>query len=1124
MSVLPAIQRRYDLTDAPVLLNGMQAITRLLIDQAASDKAAGLKTAGFVSGYRGSPLGGLDMELKRAARFLDGANIRFQPGINEDIAATSVWGSQQANAFGGAKYDGVFGLWYGKGPGLDRSGDAIKHANAWGVSEHGGVLAVVGDDHGAKSSSLAHQSEGVLIDACIPVLHPASIAEIVEYGLYGYALSRFSGLWVALKLTASVADTAALAACHPQTFRRPEFPSRDGRYIRWPDSPIAQEERLFEVKLPAARAFVSANPIDATIWQTPRDKQAIVCVGKAYNDVRAALDLLKIRSDDAAGLGLRLIKVGIVWPLDSERLRPLLGGVERVLVVEEKKSLVESALKQALFGRDGPKEIVGKRDQEGAPLLPQSGELDAEIVARAIAGFLAPVQRFELPKSLAVRTPHLRTPYFCAGCPHNQSTKAPKGSIAIGGIGCHSMAMHMERDTIAYTQMGGEGASWIGQAPFSETAHVFQNIGDGTFFHSGSLGVRAAVAAGVNITFKILYNDAVAMTGGQAVDGPLSIGKVTQILRAEGVERIALVSDEVRRRAPPGTVDGVTLHHRDALDEVQQSLRETPGVSALIYDQVCAAENRRRRRRGLAPKPAQRVFINPDVCEGCGDCGIQSNCIAIQALATPRGTKRVIDQSACNVDASCLKGFCPSFVTVEGAAIERLRVRRIDTPLDRAAPPPIASSQCEQLPYRIVLAGVGGTGVVTLGAIIAAAALIDGRSASTYDMTGMAQKGGPVLSHVSIADRSHELHGGQIAPGSANLLIGCDLVVAASHEALRLLRPQSAAAVWNTHAAALGGFTRHSDAIAAPEPLAARIEGLLGADHCHAVAATELSEAVLNDTVGANLILLGAAWQQGLMPLSLEAIEEAINLNGVEIDANLAAFRLGRSAAYAKQEPASAEPLTYKSLMEANTDFLREYQDEPYSDRYLSVMTQLHQAEQSLRPGSERLSLIGARNLARLMAYKDEYEVARLHVSGDFLAALRKSGGRVRFHLAPPFMPGREAFAPNRPKKRTFGAWIIPLLAFLGQLRVLRGTRWDPFGWTRERRKERALIDEYIACLTRISAELDQFNYEAAIEWAQWPEPIKGYGPVKEIAIVRAEDDARRFEAAFTAAKNSSVS
>lgn len=1107
---------RYRLPHGPILISGTQALVRLLIEQAWADRARGIRTAGYVSGYRGSPLGGLDTELWRAKSHLAPLEIFFQPGLNEDLAATAVWGSQQANAIGQGRHDGVFGLWYGKGPGVDRSGDALKHANAWGTSPHGGVVAVAGDDHGAKSSSLAHQSEPALIDARMPVLHPADVADIVTLGRYGIALSRFAGLWTGLKVTAAVMDSAAIVT-RPTDDADWILPTTDGLsgmpHLRWPDDPVAQERRLIEVKLPAALAFLRSNPLNYIANFSGRDRIAILGVGKAWNDVCAALELLGLDAAALRALGIRLGKVVAIWPADPDRLIDLIGPATTVLVVEEKRALIERQVKEALFDRAAGRSVrvFGK----AGPLpLPETGELEPLQIARAIRVILGDDPRLRpLPELPSQAASSARTPYFCAGCPHNSSTRLPDGSIALGGIGCHSMAMSMDRGTIAYAQMGGEGATWIGQAPFSTTKHVFQNLGDGTFYHSGSLGIRAAVAAGVNITFKILFNDAVAMTGGQPVEGELTVARIVSLLRAEGVGRIVVLANDPSRHRALARDDGVTVDHRDALDRVQRSLRDTPGVSALIFDQACAAELRRRRKRGKAPRPKTRVYINPDICEGCGDCGIQSNCVAVQPLSTPFGTKRRIDQAACNVDLSCLKGFCPSFVTIDGAP-------NADGPLQPSVTPPLPEPVVPAITgaYRIMIAGIGGTGIVTVGALLMAAARIEGKAAASYDMTGMAQKGGAVVSHVALANEAAMITATAAPTASARLLIGCDPLVAAAHDVLARLDPVAGAAIWEVEAAATGAFTRKPNDAPATEPLDTAIRARVAPGMDWRLAARRVAEEGLGSAAGANLVLLGFAWQQGLVPLQRVSIEAAIRANAVAVDANIAAFALGRALVLS---PAPVDPGVHllepiDALIERHAVRLTAYQDAVYAARYRATIGDVRASEARVAPDTSALTRAVAENLGRLMTYKDEYEVARLWTAGDFLNRLPK--GRRRFHLAPPLLPGTDPFHPDRPRKRVFGAGTLQLFRILASLRRVRGTAFDPFGYGAERRRERALASDYAALAGRIAEGLTPQNYDAAVALARWPDQIRGFGPVKAAAIDVAQEARSALEADFACA------
>ncbi|HEX7968402.1 MAG TPA: indolepyruvate ferredoxin oxidoreductase family protein, partial [Stellaceae bacterium] len=902
---------KYTLDQGRIYLTGIQALVRLPMMQRQRDAAAGVNTAGFISGYRGSPLSGLDQNLWQAKRFLERNHIRFLPGINEDLAATAVWGSQQTNLFPEARYDGVFALWYGKGPGVDRTGDVFKHANATGTSRHGGVLVLAGDDHAAKSSTLPHQSEYGFIDASIPVLNPAGVQDILDLGLYGWALSRFSGCWVAFKAIAEAADSSASVEVDPgrvdivlpEDFKLPP----GGLNIRWPDyNALEIERRLREWKLPAVLAFARANRLDRVMLDSPRPRLGIVATGKSYLDVRQALADLGIDEALAAAIGLRLYKVGLVWPLEPEGIRRFAAGLEEILVVEEKRPVIEQQLKDILYDAAQRPRIVGKEDERGAPLLPATGELDPVRVARAIAqriqsfhtsprisdrlAFLGAKER----QLFGAKAPLERVPYFCSGCPHNTSTRVPEGSRATAGIGCHYMSIWMDRSTATYTQMGGEGVPWLGQAPFTDTPHIFANLGDGTYYHSGSLAIRAAIAAGANITYKILYNDAVAMTGGQPIEGHLTVPQITQQLAAEGVKRITVVTDEPDKYpSNAGFAAGVDIFHRERLDEVQRNLREAPGVSVLVYDQTCAAEKRRRRKRGQFPDPPKRVFINDLVCEGCGDCSKKSNCLSVVPVETEFGRKRAIDQSSCNKDYSCVEGFCPSFVTVHGGAL-----RKHHQPKDHEEIPPLPEPARPALgePYNILVAGVGGTGVVTIGALLGMAAHLEGKGCSVLDMTGLAQKGGAVLSHIRIARVPEDIHAVRITTGSAHLLLGCDIVVAAAPDGLGRLRDGASRAVINHHETITGAFTRDPDIAFPQSELSQQIAAAVGAGNADFIDATRLATALLGDAIATNLFLLGYAYQKGLIPLSGEAIERAIEMNGVAVEFNRRAFRWGRWA------------------------------------------------------------------------------------------------------------------------------------------------------------------------------------------------------------------------------------
>jgi indolepyruvate ferredoxin oxidoreductase len=1142
---------KYSLESGRVFLTGTQALVRLPMMQRRRDEAAGLDTACFVTGYRGSPLGGLDLAMNRARRFLEANRIHFQPGINEDLAATAVWGSQQAGLFGDAKHDGVFAMWYGKGPGVDRSGDAMRHGNLAGSSKLGGVLLIAGDDHTCKSSTTAHQTEYAFMDYGIPVLNPAGVQEFLDLGLYGWAMSRYSGCWVAFKTVAETVDSSAsvyvdphrVEIATPEDFEMPE----GGLNIRLADTPLQQEMRLHRYKLYAALAFARANRLNRTVIDSPRRRFGIVTCGKSYLDVRQALDDLGIDEAHAAEIGLSVYKVGMTWPLERQGIRHFAEGLEEILVVEEKRALVENQLKEQLYNWDErvrPR-VIGKFDEAGEWILPSADELTpariARVIARRIGRFYTSERirerlAFLEAKERALtghKPPIQRVPYFCSGCPHNSSTKVPEGSRALAGIGCHYMVQWMDRNTHTFTQMGGEGVTWVGQAPFSKTPHVFQNLGDGTYYHSGILAIRACVAANVNITFKILYNDAVAMTGGQPVDGPLDVPRLAHQLRAEGVGRIAVVSDEPEKYPTAGAFPpGATVHHRDALDRLQREMREIPGVTAIVYDQTCAAEKRRRRKRGLMPDPPKRVFINEAVCEGCGDCGTQSNCLSIQPVETEFGRKRAIDQSSCNKDFSCLKGFCPSFVTIHGG---RPRKRKAGTAGQEdgafAATLPTPALPVTAEPYGILITGVGGTGVVTIGALLGMAAHLEGKGCSVLDMTGLAQKGGAVFSHVRIADRPEDIHAVRIAAGGARLLLGCDIVVAGGFDALAKVQQGRTWSIINAHETMTGDFTRLPDLAFPGQRLQEVIAETTGRDRTVFVDGTRLATALLGDSIATNLFMLGYAFQKGLVPVSAEAIERAVGLNGVAVEANKQAFLWGRRAAH---DPAAVERIVAEADPEPEThriattldeivarriDFLTAYQDAAYAERYRALVDRVRRVEAEKARGRTGLAEAVARAYFKLLAYKDEYEVARLYTDRAFLERLHaqfEGEFRIEFNLAPPLLARRDPET-GHPQKRSFGPWMLTAFRMLSALKGLRGTRFDPFGYGAERKMERRLIAEYEDTVETLIAGLDHDKHALALEIAAIPEQIRGFGHVKQANAERAKRREAELLAAYRA-------
>ena len=1128
-----------------VFLTGIQALVRLVLTQRRRDLAAGHDTAGYVSGYRGSPLGGLDLQLDRAKPHLAQHHVVFQPGVNEDIAAAACWGTQQAELDGEGAYDGVFCLWYGKGPGVDRSGDALRHANLAGTSRLGGVVALLGDDHTCESSTTAHHSEYAMVDASIPVLNPAGVQEILDFGLYAFALSRYSGCWTALKCIHDTVEAAASVEIDPERVGivlpdEPVVPPQ-GLGIRWPDTPQEQEVRLYERKLEAVKAFCRANRLDRTVWDSQRAWFGVATTGKSYLDVRQAFEDLGIDEEAARRLGIRLYKVAMPFPLEPEGARRFAEGLETVLVVEEKRALIETQLKDVLYAMPGAPRILGKRDEADRALFPAAGRLDTNHIAveigrrllarggdSALAAQVAACVA-ELEAILSGGDPDpaalVRTPYFCPGCPHNTSTRVPEGSRALAGIGCHYLAQFMDRSTARYTHMGGEGASWIGEARFSKRGHVFQNIGDGTYFHSGLLSIRAAIAADVNVTFKILYNDAVAMTGGQPMDGPLTVPVVTRQMQAEGARRIVVVTDEPEKfGARSGLAPGTTVHHRRELDAVQRSLRDIAGVTVLVYDQTCAAEKRRRRKRGKYPDPPRRAFINPAVCEGCGDCGVKSNCVAVVPLETEFGRKRAIDQSSCNKDFSCVEGFCPSFVTVHGGTLRKgAGVSR-----DGAALPVLSEPALPGLdrPYGIIVTGVGGTGVITIGALLGMAAHLESKGCSVLDQTGLAQKGGAVVSHVRIAARPGDITTTRIAAGAANLVLGCDLVVTAGADTRATMRAGKTAVVVNTQETMTGDFTRDADLVFPADALMRGIERAAGPRRVDRVDATRIATALTGDAIATNLFMLGYAWQKGRIPLSAAAIERAIEINGVAVTANLSAFDWGRRTAAdrdAVQRQASpgvdvAPPRgreTLESIVEWREAFLADYQDAAYAGRYRAFVERVQAAERSRAKGMRGLAQAAARGYFKLLAYKDEYEVARLHAAPEFrrrIEAVFEGDYTLEFHLAPPLFARRDPTT-GEPRKARYGSWMMRVFGVLARLKGLRGTVLDPFGYTRERRRERGLIERYERVVSSLIDDLDHANHAIAIEIASLPDRIRGFGHVK----ARSIEDAGRREAELLA-------
>lgn len=1185
------LEHKYTRQEGRIYLSGVQALVRLPLMQRLRDQAAGLNTAGFISGYRGSPLGGFDLELWRARKHLEAAGVKFTPGLNEDLGATMVWGTQQTNLFPGAKVEGVYGMWYGKGPGVDRTGDVFKHANAAGTSKLGGVLALAADDHACRSSTLPHGSEGEFTSAMMPILNPAGVQDILDMGLIGWAMSRYTGRWVGFKTIAETVESSASVDVNPlalQIVTPDDFVMpAGGLNIRWPDPPMDQEMRLHQYAVKAAQAFARANRIDRIVVDSPNPRLGIITTGKSYLDVLQALEYLGLDARACADLGIRVYKVGMTWPLEPVGLRAFARGLDDILVVEEKHAFIESQMKESMYNWDGGKRpsIVGKYDENGEWILPSTGELTpariAGVIARRIQRFhdseqMQNVLRWMEEKESELALPRAafpRVPHYCSGCPHNTSTVVPEGSRALGGIGCHYMVTWMDRDTNTFTQMGGEGVTWCGQSAFTETEHVFQNLGDGTYFHSGSLAIRQSVAAGVNITYKILYNDAVAMTGGQPVDGTLSVPQIAHQVRSEGVHTIVLLSDDIakwnKRELFPSDVE---FHDRKELDAVQKRLRETKGVSVLIFDQTCATEKRRRRKRGKMVDPQKRVMVNTLVCEGCGDCGKKSFCVSVLPKETEFGRKREIDQSNCNKDYSCVNGFCPSFVTVEGGGLKK---KKGSSAKDRLADLPLPRLPALDQPWNILITGVGGTGVVTIGALLGMAGHLEGKGASVLDQTGLAQKGGAVTTHIRIAKTPDDIHAVRIAAGEADLVLGCDMVVVNDYWALSKIRAGRSQVVLNSYEAMPGTFTTRPDMQFPATDIVAAIKLALGEQDPHLVDATQLATALLGDAIAANLFILGYAWQRALVPISFEALMRAIELNGAAIEMNKTAFAWGRLAAIDPRAVAEAAGVTRKvptaaeatphdlphlkpgewegnewgatsapratrnedelrhlpagakadgdnvaflplddlrlsrsldELVARRVAFLTDYQDAAYAKRYSDFVAKVREAEQKRAPGSTDLAEAVARYFFKLMAYKDEYEVARLYTSGEFKRRLEQQFDgdyKLKFHLAPPLLAKKDA--QGRLIKQEFGPWVFTAFKWMAKLRKLRGGTFDIFGYTEERKMERRLIGEYEQTVGGLLDRLDGGNVDLAAEIAGIPEHIRGYGHVKEDHLHKAK-------------------
>jgi indolepyruvate ferredoxin oxidoreductase len=1176
-----ALDDKYVLAGGRALMSGTQALVRLPMLQKKRDVRAGLHTAGFVSGYRGSPLGGYDLALWQAKKHLAAHNIVFQPGVNEELAATAIWGTQQLELYPQSnKFDGVFGLWYGKGPGVDRCSDVFKHANMAGTSRHGGVIALAGDDHIAKSSSAAHQSDHIFKACGLPVFFPSSVQDILDMGLHAFAMSRFAGVWVGMKTIQEIVESTSSVWVNadrvniviPSDFSMPE----GGLHIRWPDAPLVQEARLMDHKWYAALAYVRANRLNYNVMAHANDRFGLIASGKAYNDTRQALHDLGLDPAVCAQLGIRLHKVNVVWPLEATITRDFAQGLQEILVVEEKRQVIEYQLKEELYNwrADVRPTVLGKFDEvDGdaltAPfggggggewsrpnpsqnwLLRAQADLTPAIIAKAIAKRLkrlgvdadtaarmdARIALIESKeRSLQEQVAHTveRPPFFCSGCPHNTSTQVPKDSRALAGIGCHYMTLWMDRSTTTFSQMGGEGVAWVGQAPFTTESHVFANLGDGTYFHSGLLAVRQSIAAGVNITYKILFNDAVAMTGGQPVDGMLEVPEITRELHAEGAKRITVVTDEPEKYAAEAVAarlaPGVTVHHRDELDAVQKLLREVAGCSVMIYDQTCATEKRRRRKRGTMVDAPKRVIINELVCEGCGDCSVQSNCLSVEPVETEFGRKRRINQNSCNKDYSCVKGFCPSFVTVQGGRFKPKHTGQVRPSPSTLSPIPEPKLPPCDVPWGIVVAGVGGTGVITIGQLLGMAAHLEGKDVVTQDAAGLAQKGGATWSHIQIANRFIDSATGadvdtnadvasilttKVGTAEADLVIGCDPIVTALPSTLSVMRAGRTFVALNTHGAPTAAFVKNPDWQFPAAHCGLAIEQAVGAEHVGAFDAEQLAVQLLGDSLYTNPLMLGYAWQRGRVPLSHAALLRAMELNNVQVANNKLAFEWGRCAAHDlgavqtllqpgflqpdEQVVRFTKPAPLDELIAKRVTFLTSYQNAAYAARYTTLVSKVRAVETALGSG-HKLTEAVARYFFKLMAYKDEYEVARLHTDNQFLAQIAaqfEGDYKLHYHLAPPILASKAAAHQALAKKVAFGPWMLTVFKILATLKPLRGTVFDLFGHTAERQAERALIIEYQTCIENLLSTLNNHNLNLACQIARLPEEIRGYGHVK---------------------------
>lgn len=1132
------LEDKYTLKKGIRFLTGSQALVRLPLVQIRKDNNNNINTAAYISGYRGSPLGGYDQQILKNIDYLNSNNIHFQPGINEELAATSLWGTQQSNLYGEGKYDGVFGIWYGKGPGVDRAGDALKHVNLAGTSKFGGVLALMGDDHICESSTTSHQSEFAMIDAMIPFFNPSGVQEILDYGLYGIDLSRQSGCWVGIKCVHDNVSSGATVDLNENRFSIKEVNSKifpeDGLNIRLNDTPQAKEHRLHYYKIKVVKEFCKINKLNEIVFNFPNSKIGVVSTGKSYLDTKLAFEKIGIDESLAKEIGIKFLKIAMPWPLEDSIIKDFSKGLERIIVVEEKRSLIETQIKEILFNTKNNIKIIGKLDEENNDLFVSSGSLDPGDIAIKLYKYIKKIhssnniqKKINNLKNLIDKNNNVlnikRTPYFCSGCPHNTSTKIPENTRAITGISCAYLVQNMERNNEGFTQMGSEGASWVGESVFSNTDHVFQNMGDGTYIHSGILSIRHAVAAKTKMTFKILYNDAVALTGGQSLDGLPTVAQMSRQLESEGVKEIAIITDQPSKyKSNEKFSYNSIVYHRKEIINVQIKLSKIKDTTAIIYDQTCAAEKRRRIKKSLLPEPNKKIYINEKVCEGCGDCGIQSNCVSIVPVETEYGRKRQIDQFNCNKDYSCVDGFCPSFISIVGdvklkSNVENSLIERINSSISEPLLPEVKQS------YGIMIAGIGGTGVVTIGAILATAAQIDGKGSGVLDMTGLAQKGGAVKSFLRIFNDPKERNTIRLSYGDTNLLMGFDLLVTNDDEVLRTLDSQKTKSVINSDEIMTGEFTRDKNFYLPFDKMKENLINILGKNNVNFLPSNTIAKKILGDSILSNMFIVGNAYQSGLIPINSNAIEQAINLNGVSIKENIHAFRLGRHSINMKEEILN---LIYeKQKVITNYDekfidrynFLIEYQNKKYADKYKELVDSVKKCEEKINVDIRNFSNAVAVNYFKLMSYKDEYEVARLYSNNEFINNINETfegNFKMNFHLAPPIFFKKDKVT-GKPLKMNFGSWIMILFKFISMFKFLRGTHFDLFGYHEERKIERLLINDYINRIVEICSKLTIDNYKLAVEIASIPDQIRGFGYIKSKNIEIAKSCEDKLMSAF---------